>query len=222
MLSSSARFVVSRLNFSTLSMQRFISSETAVKSTGVWCSISGFSPFVHRSDLQVVLSDFQPIGIDPLLDRNLYPNGRYLLQFKSAEEVHNLKKHVNEKYVKKYFVTTEDLVKQVKASTHGLSNKTVRIAGIPENIGFTKLQLAYFLEDYLVEKTTSTTVNSSSDVDTFRLEDSLNIRLVPHVPAGRVQYFVDLENEQEAERLVSEKGSAMIDGSEISMFHYQT
>jgi hypothetical protein len=129
--------------------RRFFSAQAGGK---VWCSISGFSPFAHRSDLQIVLNDSQPIAIDPLLDRHLYPNGRYLLQFKSPEEVQSLKRHVMEKYSKKYFVSTEDMVKQVKASSYGISSKTVRISGIPENVGFTKLHLAYFLENYLVDK----------------------------------------------------------------------
>lgn len=115
-----------------------------------WYMLSGFSGFASRKDLLNVLGNISQVEIDPLLDPNLYPSGRYALHMSpaiAAELTARLTKSFHGKY-------SLEIGKKLKnwhrASTFGISAKSIRSRMLPPKI--TKSKLTYIFDKYNLQQ----------------------------------------------------------------------
>lgn len=203
----------------------------------VWAVMVGFSTFVHRLDLNLVLGDHQPSIIDPLLDQNLIPTGRYALLFPNQTKYQQFYTHLMDNYGNnKYRLQTPGLKLMAswqRSSTHFIDNKTVRLLNVPTSSCHLE-HLYYWLEGYnLVSKGIQQLNLNNSKTSSKQLlqkptamngEKAAPIKTTDVTKSKKRQYgdfLVHLASVEEAERLVAEKTTSVIDGREISLFHYQ-
>ena len=175
--------------------------QTQVKSE--WFSITGFSKWASRKDLDLALGDLESLKVDPILDSHLFATGKWAVLFPAINRTviqHALA--ANNPKVIATSLSGEEMNNSRLASRNGITNRTVRFRNVPSEIGVEELR--YFLQDY-------------------NLEDSVNA-IVPLMSErnskGQNHYLVNFSSADEAERVVLEKCFTMLEGIPIQMFWY--
>jgi hypothetical protein len=101
-------------------------------SSASWVYLSGFSKFASRRDLLVTLGEFQPVKIDPCVNKYHQFTGVYALDFGTAEKAAEFTKHMNEQQKRaggEVTVTQESWVRRTltAASKHNVGHNTLRV-----------------------------------------------------------------------------------------------
>jgi hypothetical protein len=213
MLSSSFRYLRAGQPRRLLSIQDM---STASTTEPVWCTLVGFSPFVNRLDLQIVLDHFQPLQIEPLVEKSILANGSYALKLSSQAELNSLTAHLAQRYSNKYVLQPGS--NNIRwASNMGISNKTVKLSGLFDK-SLRKVHIAYLLENYRIAKVVD---ENTMNLSLLPFEEKLDIRRVQHIPSARgTQYLITLETSDEAERLVTEMNQVNIEGMVLCFTHF--
>jgi hypothetical protein len=175
--------------------------KTQVKSE--WFSISGFSKWASRKDLDLALGDLESLKVDPILDSQLFSSGKWAVLFPgiSRSEVQKIVSSNNPKVIA-VPLTGEELNNCRLASRNGITNCTVRFRNVPTDIGVEELR--YFLQDYNLEESVNAVVPLMSEKNA----------------KGQNHYLVNFSSPDEAERVVLEKCFTMLEGVPIQMFWY--
>jgi hypothetical protein len=184
-----------------------------------WYVLSGFSNFCTRFDLEMVLgTEIQPLAIDPLLDRNLYPSGKYALLLTNSQ-FEKLKSLLRSKGSDKYNLYDDSILKNWKRSSlYNITTSTIRTRFKPENIALEDLE--YFLEGYQLANNS----NNSNIPVICKLKDLPTNSSSTNSSGGNgfnSQYLIQLASPSEAERVLMEKDGTMIDGVPVSFLWYQ-
>jgi|Transcript_26805 hypothetical protein len=170
-----------------------------------WVVISGFSRFASRTDLEICLGDVKPHSVDPLLDANLFPNGKWAFQLGEGDTFHKLRNHLNNtpenKDIKVVQADSATMLGE-RAFDNNISNRTVRFRNVHRDIG--PDEIAFFLQDFDLEKSAHAIRSIINQKD----------------PNGRSHYLVNFATSEEAERVVFEKSFAMFEGIPVQMFWY--
>jgi hypothetical protein len=168
---------------------------------GAKCLIGGLSRFSSREDLKLSLGNLQPLYVDPILDANQYPTGKWICIFPANVRVGDIRSQIklSDKtkghVVSCHQLTTAELNGIRTASHYNITNRTVAFRNVHRDIGVAGLR--HFLS---------------------------NFKLLDH-PANPLQngtgnFLVHFADAAEAERAVQEKCGALIEGYSIDVFWY--
>lgn len=170
----------------------------------VWCVISGFSPFSTRQDLEQVLKGVQPLAVDPLLDQQYFPTGKYAIRL-THQAAHKLRESLRQQYPPKHILHDHQFMKAYRRSSSvGVTDCSVRTRSLPREVGIEALE--YFFEGY-------------------QLQDRGIVRLLDHWGANKRtqsnQFLIQFASPSEAERAVIENDGAQIEGDNLSLHWFQ-
>jgi hypothetical protein len=160
--------------------------------------LKGFTNYVSREDLLLVLGPFQPKVIEPLYD-NYLPTGKYLLTFENHEIAKQFVEHLNTNHKEKFTAVQEDvqLPKKFDLGSHlHLDSKTVLV-----HVGrfFVNLEILYYwTEDFAVAQDGIKYTRDSSRM-----------------------FLIRFETEWEAKRFVATRLNSRINDRPVRMHHYQ-
>jgi hypothetical protein len=186
---------------------RLASSST--DNSSKWYSVNGFSKFASRKDLELCLGDVQPISVDPILDPNLYPTGRWAILLPN-DIVNVVKSQIYERMGKRVYCLgpfRNSQKEQLRtASRYGITNRTVRFRNVHRSIGPDELR--FFLRDYGVASGNEAIQKIPTFWSTAQKTPQFS------------HYLVHFQNSEEAERLVIEKCFANLEGQPIQMLWY--
>jgi hypothetical protein len=172
-------------------------------------------------DLELLLGNFKPLTIDPLLDRIYLPTGMYALQFRSSEEIHQLRQSIKEQHGKfKVFADGGNMLLWNRSSTKRITRKTVRLSGISRQVNLENLQ--FWLEDYQLSPFVSET-ESTTTIGGEGGESGVN-------PGGSIQFLYENQgfknflihcaSIEEAQRLVADRASTELHFHKVLLLHY--
>lgn len=202
-----------------LSLRSSFSALPAVKLTNPehsrWYVLHGFSPFVSRVDLELVLGSVKPSKVDPLLDEKLYPLGKYGLLLPPPTAA-SLREALREKYGKRFFLTESHLVKPwQRCSFYGISNATVRCSGMMRDLTIEALAAPF--EKFDLRKDGFVRFGDL-------MQELTSKRQKPWIPHPKLSstFLIQFESAMEAERAALELDGTLIDHekNKISMFWY--
>lgn len=169
--------------------------------------ISGFSRFASRTDLELCLGDIKPLIVDPLLDVNLYPTGKWALQLSPAD-FHQLRTRIKNREMRDLKLLSIDNANNPEldrtARKFQISNRTVRFTRVHKDCGPNEIN--FFLQDFDLEKSNNAIILISKD----------------HATSAKIfsHYLVNFATPEEAERAVFEKCFATFEGYPVQMFWY--
>lgn len=192
-------------------------SNNTDKNKEVCYCVSGFMRFASRKDLNFALDDLNPIQVDPILDHNSFPVGKFLIILEDESQVQILKSNITNKMSKRLQITpisSKQLNAFNTANKKGISGKTVRLRNISSNI--TESDLRYYFDGFKIEEKGFRKIleNARLGINESSKTKSYNLKF-------NNQYLVDFESEYEAERAVREKNFGMLEGSILQMYCYQ-
>jgi hypothetical protein len=163
--------------------------------------LKGFTNYVSREDLLLVLGPFQPQVIDPVYEDYL-PQGKYLLTFENDKIARQFVEHLNTNHKGKFTAIQEDirLPKQFQfASRLHLDSKTV-LVNVSDR--FVSLEVLYYW------------------VEDFALAQN-GIKYAWGEEKNTTRFLFRFETEWEAKRFVATRLNSLIGERPVRMYHYQ-
>jgi RNA recognition motif-containing protein len=172
--------------------------------------------FASRKDLNFVLDDLDPIQVDPILDHNSFPVGKFLLTLENESQVKVLQSNISHKMPKRLQATSissRQLNAFNTANKKGISGKTVRLRNIPSSVS--ESDLRFYFDGFSIKKDGFRKILESD-----RMGMSESSKTKSYNLKFNNQYLVDFESEVEAERAVREKNFGMLEGSLLQLYCY--
>ena len=114
-----------------------------------WYSINGFSKFSSAKDLELCLDDVRPLAMDPILDANMYPTGKWALLLPDSASVDQLQHRIQERMSTRVYLNAlrdKQIDSLRTASKYGISSRCVRLRNVHRDIK--EDELRFFLRDY--------------------------------------------------------------------------
>lgn len=175
---------------------------TTVESGAFWCTVNGFSRFASRNDLWLSIGDINLTRIDPILDYNLFPTGRWAIELSRNDDLKLLKENLKGRAASiTAFQLYENEIKQVNvASKFGISQRTVRLRNVPLDIGSDALKFAF--KDFRILEWKNNTIKGFGS---RRISTDI---------------FLEFETPEEAERAVQEKLLSEVRDIKLQMIWY--
>ena len=186
-----------------ISLSRRTLSEKVAKDTSEYkIFIDGFPRLSSRKDLLKLLGDIIPVSIDPILDINLYPCGKYLLACSSPKDIFGVRFKVSNSPLKSLrYSLAPNVIQRAResATSHRITSRIVRLVNIQPEIG--EEELRYVLQDFKLDSDAFRTVICSDKQKGSSL-------------------FVQFDSEEEAKRAVLMKNLTVLMGKNLQMLHY--
>lgn len=192
--------------YSTATVVRQQVSSSASLSAGKWYSINGFSKFSSRKDVELCLVDATPLSIDPILDNNMYPTGKWAVLLPSDGSVDRLEQHIKERMNSRVYLNAlrDNQIDDLRtASKYGITNRCVRLRNVHREVNIDVLR--YFLRDYTLS-------SESNAIEMLPLTSRLTKnKAIPQF----CHFMIRFESASEAERMVQEKCFSVFEGYQI-------
>ena len=159
------------------------------------------------------MDDVRPLAIDPILDANMYPTGKWALLLQDNVSVDQLRHRIQERMSTRVYLNMlrDNQIDSLRtASKYGISSRCVRLRNVHRDVK--EDELRFFLREYAL----------SSELNAIEMLPLSSRIMTKNNSAPQFCHFiVRFESAAEAERMVQEKCFSVFEGYQIQAHLYQ-